>query len=243
MMLLTSIIVMLAGYALGVCWRAVGLRPPRAAEPPVQPPARPSSDSPQGDSPDRKRRQDGPRKIRVFRGFPAVELATALLFLWTYVRFGLTGEALIGAALVSLSVIVTVSDLRFRRIPNKVLLAFLPVLVVLRLMFPLGPIWNHLLGACFGLGALMMIAWLTRGIGMGDVKLFALLGWTVGLPYVIAAFVLAFVMGSLAGGILWATGRLSAQPSIPFAPYLAAGTLAAFGYGAPIIQGALTLFH
>lgn len=242
MMLLTSIIVMLAGYALGACWKAVGLRPPRAAKPSVQPPARPSSDSPPGDSPVRKRRQEG-AIIRVFRRFPAVELATALLFLWTYARFGLTGEALIGAALVSLSAIVTVSDLRFRRIPNKVLLAFLPVLVVLRLMFPLGPIWNHLLGACFGLGALMMIAWLTRGIGMGDVKLFALLGWTVGLPYVIAAFVMAFVMGSLAGGILWATGRLSAQPSIPFAPCLAAGTLAAFGYGAPIIQGALTLFH
>ncbi|WP_334074883.1 prepilin peptidase [Paenibacillus sp. A14] len=243
MTLLTSIIIMFAGYALGACWKAVGLRPPQAKEPPGRPSvASPPSASPHGGPPDRKRRQEGTR-IRIFRGFPAAELATALLFLWMYARFGLTGEALVGAALVSLAVIVTVTDLRFRRIPNKVLLAFLPILLMLRLIFPLGSVWTHLLGAFLGFGTLMMIAWLTRGIGMGDVKLFTLLGWVVGFPYVIVAFVLAFVLGSLTGGILWAAGLLSGPKSIAFAPWLAAGTLAAFGYGAQMVQGYVTYSH
>ena len=61
--------------------------------------------------------------------YPAGELATGLLFLWAYLRFGPTIQGLIGVLLASLAVIVTVSDMRYMRIPNAVLLAFLPVLL------------------------------------------------------------------------------------------------------------------
>lgn len=59
------------------------------------------------------------------------EAATGLLFLWVYLQFGLTGKGAIGFVLVSLSVIVTVADLRYMLIPNKVLLFFTPLLLVL----------------------------------------------------------------------------------------------------------------
>lgn len=127
------------------------------------------------------------------------------------------------------------------RIPNKVLLAFLPLLVLLRIAIPLHPLWNHLLGAVAGLGITLAIALLTRGMGMGDVKLFALFGWVLGFPQVIVAFILACALGSLAGGLLILTGRVKRKQHIPFAPWLAAGTVITFGYGTQIISGYLSL--
>lgn len=56
--------------------------------------------------------------------YPLGEAATGLLFLWVYLQFGLTGKGIIGFILVSLAVIVTVADLKYMLIPNKVLLFF-----------------------------------------------------------------------------------------------------------------------
>lgn len=162
-----------------------------------------------------------------------LHLATAFLTLWVFIRFGFTGEGAVGLVLISLGIIVTITDCAIRIIPNKVLLAFLPVLILLRLAFPLHSLWNHLLGAVLGLGMTLVVALLMRGMGMGDVKLFGLIGWVLGIPQMLVAFVLACIMGGLAGTVfLWA----KKERRIPFAPWLTAGTLIAFGYGSEIAE-------
>lgn len=165
-------------------------------------------------------------------------LATALLALWVFMQFGFTGESLIGVALICLGVIVTITDCTFRIIPNKILLVFLPVMLILRIGFPLHALWNHLLGAVLGLGITLAIARLMRGMGMGDVKLFGLMGWVLGLPQMLVAFVIACFLGGLAGTLaLWA----KKERRIPFAPWLTAGTLVSFGYGSEIADWYLAL--
>lgn len=56
--------------------------------------------------------------------YPLGELATGLLFLWSYLQFGLNGSGITAMMLSSLAVIVTVSDLKFMLIPDKALLFF-----------------------------------------------------------------------------------------------------------------------
>ncbi|MBW4081630.1 A24 family peptidase [Paenibacillus sp. S150] len=170
------------------------------------------------------------------------EAATGLLFLGVYMRFGLTGNGVIGWMLVSLSVIVTVADLRFMLIPNKVLLFFLPLLLWLVIVFPGGPLWSHLLGGVVGCVIVLLLA-LLGGMGMGDVKLFALLGWVVGFPNVLLAFLIACALGTVAGGTLMLLGRVKRKQPIPFGPWLAAGSMIAFSYGSHLISGYLALIR
>ncbi|MEK4210402.1 MULTISPECIES: prepilin peptidase [Paenibacillus] len=177
---------------------------------------------------------------RVSPLYPLGEAATGLLFLWVYLQFGLTGKGIIGFILVSLAVIVTVADLKYMLIPNRVLLFFLPLLLILVLLFPDGPIWHHLLGAVLG-GVVLIPFVLLGGMGAGDVKLFALLGLVIGFPNVILAFFVACLLGSVVGGLLMLLGVIKRKQPVPFGPWLAIGALISFGYGSHIIGAYLSL--
>lgn len=168
------------------------------------------------------------------------EAATGLLFLWIYLQFGLTGKGIIGYILVSLAVIVTMTDLKFMLIPDKVLLVFLPLFFILVLIFPEGSLVSHLLGAISGGGILLLLA-LFGGMGIGDVKLMAVLGLVLGFPNVILAFLIACLLGTIVGGALLFTGRIQRKQHIPFGPWLAIGALLAFAYGSDLIGSYLAL--
>ncbi|MNW58625.1 Type 4 prepilin-like protein leader peptide-processing enzyme [compost metagenome] len=77
-------------------------------------------------------------------------------------------------------------------------------------------------------------------MGIGDVKLFALLGWLLGWPNVIVAFLVACALGAAVGGSLQLAGLVQKKQHMPFGPFLAFGTLVAFLYGPDIIGFYLT---
>ncbi|WP_340026112.1 prepilin peptidase [Paenibacillus sp. FSL K6-1096] len=168
------------------------------------------------------------------------EAATGLLFLWIYLQFGLTGKGIIGYILVSLAVIITMTDLKFMLIPDKVLLFFLPLFFISVLVFPEGSLVSHLLGAVSGGGILLLLA-LFGGMGLGDVKLMTILGFVLGFPNVILAFLVACLLGTIVGGALLITGRIRRKQHIPFGPWLAIGALLAFAYGSDLIGSYLAL--
>ncbi len=174
--------------------------------------------------------------------YPLGELATGLLFLWMYLTFGITWETLIGLLLISMTVIITVSDLKYMLIPNRILLAFAPLFIILRCIFPIESIWQHLWGALIGGGFLLLVAIVTKGgMGMGDVKLFMLLGWIIGFPNLIPAFILACLAGTIVGGGLLLFRIVQRKQPIPFGPFLALGTLLAFAYGSDWIDFYLSI--
>lgn len=179
--------------------------------------------------------------------YPLGEAAMGLLTVAVVARFGWSSATIIGLLLASLCVIVSVSDLRTMRIPNKVLLFFAPVLVLACLLLPDEgrgiPWWSHLLGAAEGGGILLIIAFLSRGgMGLGDVKLFALLGWTIGLVQAPLALLAACLIGTIVGVALIASGVVKRKQPIPFGPFLALGALLAFGYGREIVDFYLSFF-
>lgn len=160
---------------------------------------------------------------------------TGLLFLWVYLEFGLTGQGLLGFLLVSLSIIITVADLKYMLIPNKVLLFFLPIFLIVVPFMGEFSLWQHLLGAVVGGGVTLLLA-LFGGMGLGDVKLFALLGWVIGFPNVILAFMLACLLGTVVGGLLIVFRIVHKKQPFPFGPSLAAGALITYGYGSALIS-------
>jgi leader peptidase (prepilin peptidase)/N-methyltransferase len=136
--------------------------------------------------------------------------------------------AVLDASLVALLGVITVSDLRTRLVPDAVLLASLAVALPVCLVSDPGAVPERLL-AGLAAGGFLLAAALIRpdGMGLGDVKLAGVLGVYLG-PRVVEAMVVAFAAGSVAGLVLLARHGLAARTStIPFAPFLAIGALAA----------------
>ncbi len=84
-------------------------------------------------------------------------------------------------------------------------------------------------GACAVGGALLALHLLSRGrgLGLGDVKLGTAIGAGFGVTAGIAALGVAFVAGAAYAAWLLATRRARRRDTIPFGPFLAAGTLTA----------------
>ncbi|UJF35974.1 prepilin peptidase [Paenibacillus hexagrammi] len=140
-------------------------------------------------------------KTKVSPIYPLGELTSALLFLWIYLHFGNHWETVIGLALVSLLVIITISDLFYMLIPDKVLLAFLPFVLVFRMIIHEQAWWSYLLGAIAGYVIVVLIVLISKGgMGMGDAKLLFVCGFVVGLPHIVLAFVIACFIGTVVGG-------------------------------------------
>lgn len=158
--------------------------------------------------------------------YPALELLGGVLYAYGFWQFAWSMELALTLVLTSLLFILTMSDLAYMLIPNKILLFFLPIALIVRYLSPLENWYNPIIGGIVGFVLLFVIFLASRrGMGAGDVKLFGLLGIFLGpLHVVIALFVSAFV-GSVIGLTLLGMGRVKRKQPIPFVPSIAIGTL------------------
>ena len=169
--------------------------------------------------------------------YPLIELSTAAGVVGAAAHFDRIWVGVAMAALLAMMPAITLIDIRHRIIPNRLmypaLLAF-PVLIVVGWIAHGGtdPVRALLGGLMFG-GGLLLVALLSRGMGMGDVKLAAVIGLVmgaVGLRYVGVAAGSAVVLGGLGGMVALLLGR-GRKAAIPFGPYLAAGAVVAAFFG------------
>jgi leader peptidase (prepilin peptidase) / N-methyltransferase len=135
---------------------------------------------------------------------------------------------LLHALLILLAAVVTVSDLRSRMIPDLALLTALAVAAPVCALWDPSGLPERLLAATAAGGFLLTAALLRPdGMGLGDVKLAGVLGFYLG-SRVVEALLIAFAVGSLAGLlVLLRHGWAARHRTIPFAPFLALGALAA----------------
>ncbi|MBM7680506.1 prepilin signal peptidase PulO-like enzyme (type II secretory pathway) [Pullulanibacillus pueri] len=161
-----------------------------------------------------------------------MELITGLLFVGMLWRFGFSGELIVALAFVSLLVIISISDIHYMIIPDKILILFAALFIGLRLWQPLTPWWDSLIGALIGFGLLLTIALVSRGgMGGGDIKLFAVLGWVLGTKLVLLSLVFASFYGLIFGMIGLMTGHVQRGKPFAFGVFIALGALTAYMFG------------
>ena len=116
-------------------------------------------------------------KARISPLYPIIELLTGILFVLAPLILGWQAELIVAWTLISLLIIITVSDIKYMLIPDKILIVFAGIFLVERIFIPLTPWWDSLLGAVIGFSLLLVIAMVSKGgMGGGDIKLFAVLG-------------------------------------------------------------------
>ena len=129
-----------------------------------------------------------------------MESLTGILFVLAPLILGWQVELIVAWTLISLLIIITVSDIKYMLIPDKILVVFAGVFLVERIFIPLTPWWDSLLGAVIGFSLLLVIALVSKGgMGGGDIKLFAVLGLVLGTKTVLLAFFLATFYGAFFG--------------------------------------------
>jgi prepilin signal peptidase PulO-like enzyme (type II secretory pathway) len=172
--------------------------------------------------------------------YPAVELASALLVAGAVLRFGLSGDAAV-AAFVSLCLVaISAADIRYRLVPNRIVLPAAAVTIVAQTLLHPGVEWvaGGLGGALFLLVAALAYP---KGMGMGDVKLMLLIGFAVGRA-VPVALMLGMVAALVPSAVLFARhGTAARKMGIPFAPFLALGGVVAIFWGDALLQAYLDL--
>lgn len=121
---------------------------------------------------------------------------------------------------------VIVIDFEHRRVLNIMLGPAAIVVLTLSLLPQTPTLQDSLLGAAAGLGLFMLVYLVSRGhLGMGDVKLAALIGLMLGYPAVINALMLGIILGAGAAIFLLATRRATRKSTMAYAPYLSLGAL------------------
>jgi leader peptidase (prepilin peptidase)/N-methyltransferase len=158
----------------------------------------------------------------------AVTLAVA-----TFLSLGPSLDAAAWACVQVVLVVLTAIDLGTRRLPNVITLPTAAAAVVLRVLFQRSELLEVLVAGAAAFAVFYVLAVALRGgLGMGDVKLAAMLGCLLG-----TAVVPALAVGILAGGV-WAVvllvaGRATRRSSFAYGPFLALGGALAILFSNP----------
>lgn len=164
--------------------------------------------------------------------YPFIEIITGCLFAFSYYKLGLTFELITALLLMSMLIILFVTDIKYMLIPNKILLFFLPFFILMRILQPLVPWYDALIGGFVGFIFLALIIIISKGgMGAGDMKLFGVLGLVLGTFKVLLTFFLAAFFGAIIGIILMSLKIIKRKEPIPFGPFIFLATLITYFYG------------
>jgi leader peptidase (prepilin peptidase)/N-methyltransferase len=170
--------------------------------------------------------------------YPAVELLTGLLAVTVVVAKHSTLEIALGLVLAVMLVPVALIDLEHRIIPNVILApAAVAAIAIGALTRPSGLPEQLIAGAAAGAFLFIFALAYPKGMGMGDVKLAAVLGLFLGRD-VAVAILAALIVGVAVGiGVIARVGaEQGRKTAIPFGPFLAIGAVIAIVAGPDVVH-------
>ncbi len=177
-------------------------------------------------------------KTRISPRYPIVEALTAALAVTVVLTKHTTSEVLLGLTLIAVLVPVALIDLEHRIIPNKITLPAAVAAVAIGCALDLRGVPEQLIAGAGAGGFLLFFALAyPRGMGMGDVKLAAVLGLFLGRS-VAVAILSGVLLGTVVGAVVMARvgverGRKTA---VPFGPFLAIGGVIGLLAGPAIVH-------
>jgi leader peptidase (prepilin peptidase) / N-methyltransferase len=170
--------------------------------------------------------------------YPLVELTTGLLYAAVVLVKDDTLDIVLGLLLVTVLVPVALIDLDHRIIPNAITVPAAVGALLAAAILDLDAVPEQLIAAAAA-GGFFLLAALAypRGMGMGDVKLAAVLGLYLGRA-VAPAILVALVAGVIVGAAIIARkgAREGRKTAVPFGPFLALGGLVALFVGDALVD-------
>ena len=174
--------------------------------------------------------------------YPLIEAVNGAAYGVIVWRYGVSIEAAVYAVFFSTLLVVTVIDLDHQIIPDRISLPGIPIAFACAVW--LGRItWlESLLGAALPAALFLAIVVLSRGgMGLGDVKLIAMIGALLGWKLALLTILVGAVAGSVVGiGLMVFQGK-GRKTAVPFGPFLSLGAVVSVAWGTPLIHWYLGL--
>jgi len=187
-----------------------------------------------------------------------VELGCGLFTAFLFWNKGLTLEFAIIAFYSYIYITIALIDLRHQLILNKIVYPSLIAALIIAPFFIQGGNWqggqlhfgdvdagilNALIGAGVGFVFLLIPAIVSRGgMGLGDVKMAALIGLTTGFPGVLVAVLGGIILGGLTAIMLLVFRIKKRKEAIPFGPFLSLATIVTLIWGGDIFHWYMAFF-
>jgi leader peptidase (prepilin peptidase)/N-methyltransferase len=184
---------------------------------------------------------------RISLRYPAVELATAALFVVHGYAFGWTPLLAVRLVFACAMVVLFAIDLEHHLLPDVITLPGIVAGLAASTMLPPG-VRDAVIGALAGGGALWLVGEAYyrysghEGMGGGDVKMLAMIGAFLGWKLALLTLVLSSFGGSFIGLFVVVVKRGGMKYALPYGTFLALGALAASLVGDGILRWYLAFY-
>jgi leader peptidase (prepilin peptidase)/N-methyltransferase len=176
-------------------------------------------------------------KSRVSAVYPFAELLTGVLYLLLLYRFGFGLDFIKYSFLLSLLIVTGFIDYEYHIIPDRLVMAGVSTGTVFMLINGEHSPMFYITGVILGSGILLAVNLLSGGgMGIGDIKLMAVIGLFLGWQNTLTVLFLSFVTGGIAGALLLFTGKKGMKDAVPFGPFLGGAAAAAVFLGQQMIS-------
>jgi leader peptidase (prepilin peptidase)/N-methyltransferase len=183
-------------------------------------------------------------EARIPARYPLIELAVGAAFAATAIVLrDDPAQLALGLVFVAVLAAITLTDLERRVIPNAILLVGSILGVGIVAATDPASLPERAAAAAGAGGFLLLFALIyPQGMGMGDVKLAAVMGLFLGAS-VIPALVVGVALGALLGfGAMLRNGPGARKQAVPFGPFLAIGGVVGLLAGTDLIDAYLNAF-
>jgi len=178
--------------------------------------------------------------VPISKIYPITEFSVGLLFMFAAYEME-TNDLVISLALISLLTLATITDIHYFIIPNKLLSFFMGLFIIIRVLHPLDTWYDSLLGFLISYLLILLLIIISRGgMGAGDMKFLAVIGFLTGTKIALLGFMFAILLGGLYGIYLLIIKRKNKSNYIPFGPFISIGILISYYYHNEIISFYIT---
>ena len=180
--------------------------------------------------------------------YPAVELLNGIIYIILFFYLGLSIDLVFYAFITSILIIISFIDYYHQIIPDELVLLILISTIISKavtyFIYKTPLLLLDSISSFIGAGIIFIIIALVSngGMGGGDIKLSAALGFILGLKKTLLNTLLSFIIGAICSIFLLLSGRKGRKDAIPFGPFINISFFITLLYGEEIIRWYITKF-
>lgn len=171
-----------------------------------------------------------------------VEVLNAVVYMIIYAKFGFGPDFIFYSLILSLLLTISFIDMREMIIPNSLTAGVLILSVIHKFInyflynLPFG-LFDGIIGLLAASGLFLIIVIASHGgMGGGDVTLTGVLGFVLGVRYILLNIFLSFVLAAIISVVLLAAKIKTMKDPIPFGPFIVLGFFTTVLWGQEIIN-------
>ncbi|MCD2346464.1 prepilin peptidase [Clostridium guangxiense] len=177
--------------------------------------------------------------------YPLVEVISGIIFLFVYLKYGISFETIKYLAFVSLIIVIGLIDLDTTDVYTSTIIIGIVGAAILILseyiLYKVNlntsfSIMDYILGGIIGAGFILLIIFFTHGMGSGDAEICLVCGLFLGSKSVIFMLLLSVVIGGIVGISLVLLGKRKRTDYIPFGPFIAVSAIVSVLFGQGIVN-------